>query len=222
MDRRIIQFVLALGALLGWAFPLQAETGYPPLRNGDLIFQTSTSAQSAAIRAATAHPFTHMGIIRIEGDDVFVIEAAAEVEETLLADWVNRGDSGQVAIYRDPGLSDEEATQILSAAAEYYGRPYDLFFSFDNEAIYCSELPFLAYREAGITIGRVQTLSELNFDNPLVRKLIEARWERHEACSAEKLDFEGCFALVLDQKMVTPASIAEDARFQRIFSDFPE
>ena len=38
---------------------------YQP-RNGDIIFQTSESAQSTAIQLATHSPYSHMGIVYVD------------------------------------------------------------------------------------------------------------------------------------------------------------
>ncbi|MES2984480.1 MAG: YiiX/YebB-like N1pC/P60 family cysteine hydrolase [Pseudomonadota bacterium] len=198
-----------------------ADSHYPALQDGDLIFQTSTSSQSTAILVATANRFTHMGMINMVGKDIVVIEAAGTVKETPLAQWVKRGLFERVAIYRDPALTPAQAKQIIAAAKGYYGKPYDLFFSFHNDAIYCSELPYLAYRKAGITIGTVQKIADLNFDNAPVRKLIARRWQRHAECQAKHYDFAQCYDYILHQELVTPASIAKDARFTKIYSNYP-
>lgn len=208
--------MLAAGSLYA-----TANGHYPPLQNGDLIFQTSTSSQSSAILVATADPFTHMGIIKNDGKSIVVIEAAGKVRETPLKDWVNRGVLKRVAIYRDPKLTPEQAKQVISSANAYYGKSYDIFFSFNNDTIYCSELPYLAYKNAGISIGKVQKISELNFDNALVKKLIKQRWKRHSECKAKKYDFEKCYEYILNQDLVTPASIAKDVQFERIYSNYP-
>jgi hypothetical protein len=61
--------------------------------------------------------------------------------------------------------SEGAAEQIVPAAGNMYGKPYDIFFSFNNDAIYCSELPYLAYRAAGISIGKIQKGADLHVDN---------------------------------------------------------
>jgi hypothetical protein len=208
-------------SLLGAASPLQADAPLPPLQNGDLVFQTSTSSQSAAILAATGSPFTHMGIIRLAANGVFVIEAAGTVTETPLADWIARGVQDRVAIYRDPALPPADAERVVTEALQYVGRPYDIFFSFGNDAIYCSELPYLAYRQVGISLGAVQTLADLNFDTPAVRALIADRWQRHSECTVQGLGFDDCYTYILTQDMVTPAAIANDPQLTLIYSDFP-
>jgi hypothetical protein len=209
--------VLAAGSL----YATTAEVKFPPLKNGDLVFQTSTSSQSSAIFVATGNSYTHMGIIKDGPSGSVVIEAAGDVRETPLQDWVNRGLLNRVALYRDEKLSDEQSQVILNSAKKYYGRAYDIFFSFNNQTIYCSELPYLAFGEAGIAIGRLQKVSDLNFDNALVKKIIEQRWQRHEECKAKNYDFEQCYDHILKQSLVTPASIAEDKQFARIFSNYP-
>lgn len=223
MKKRLFLASLAILLLLaaGSLYATTAEVKFPPLKNGDLVFQTSTSSQSSAIFVATGNSYTHMGIIKDGPSGFVVIEAAGVVRETPLRDWVNRGLLNRVALYRDEKLTDEQSQVILSSAEKYYGRAYDIFFSFNNQAIYCSELPYLAFGEAGIAIGRVQKVSDLNFDNALVKKIIEQRWQRHEECTAKNYDFAQCYDHILKQSLVTPASIAEDKQFARIYSNYP-
>ncbi len=194
---------------------------YPPLQDGDLIFQTSTSNQSTSILIATANLYTHMGIIKNDDKNIKVIEAAGAVKETPLEDWVNRGVLRRTAIYRDINLTKEQSKYIVSFAKNLYGKPYDIFFSFNNDSIYCSELPYLAYKEAGIFIGKIQKISDLNFDNYLIKKLIKQRWQRHSECKSNSYDFEQCYKYILNQDLVTPASIANDNKFKKIYSNYP-
>jgi hypothetical protein len=219
MQRRWFLALTVLAALP--PRPSVAEADYPPLRNGDLVFQHALSGQSAAVLAATGHPFTHMGMVRVDGDRVFVIEAVGPVVETPFAAWVAQGDAGHIAIYRDPRLDDPMAAAVVAAAQGYAGRPYDIFFAFDNAGIYCSELPYLAYGTVGITLGTVQTLGELNIDDAAVQALIAARWQDDPACAADGQDFDGCYALLMQRAMITPAAIAMDPQLQRLYTDFP-
>lgn len=161
-----------------------------------------------------------MGIIKIEGKSIRVIEAASVVKETPLNDWIGRGVLKRIAIYRDVGLTEEQTARILSAAKDLYGKPYDIFFSFNNDAIYCSELPYLAYSAAGISIGKIQKVSDLHFDNFVVKRLIRQRWQRHAECTSKQYDFERCYRHILQQDLITPASIANDAKFKKIYSNY--
>lgn len=191
------------------------------MKTGDLVFQTTNDSQSGAILVSTLSPYTHTGIIKNEDGKVIVIEAVGPVEETPFADWIEHGILNRIAIYRDPTLTEEQAKAIVAAAESFAGKPYDIFFSFNNDAIYCSELPYLAFKAAGIPIGTIQKIAELNFDNALVRKLISRRWQSDEECAAKRYDFEQCFAHILDRELVTPASIAADSKFKRIYSNYP-
>ena len=213
--------MLAAAALIVVLPDFQTRDSLPPLKDGDLVFQTSKSSQSGAVFAATASVFTHMGIVREQDGRILVIEAGPRVREMPFSAWAQRGVLARVAVYRDPTLAPEQAQRVLTAARALLGRPYDIFFAFDNDAIYCSELPYLAYKAAGIAIGRRQKVRDLHFDNALVRKLIAARWRNHPRCQAKDYDFERCFQTILDQEIVSPASIASDPRFKQIYSNYP-
>jgi Permuted papain-like amidase enzyme, YaeF/YiiX, C92 family len=221
MKKRLIlsAFVVLLTTSCLWA--TSAKVSFPPLKDGDIIFQTSTSRQSGAIFAATRNSFTHMGIIKVLNDSFVVIEASNVVKETGLDEWVNWGLLNRVAVYRDDDLTIEQTKSIFSSASKLYGKPYDVFFSFGDEAIYCSELPFLAYKNAGISIGKIQKVSELNFDNALVKRIIKQRWERYPDCKSKSYDFAQCYNHILNQSLITPASIANDTKFKQVYSNYP-
>lgn len=121
----------------------------PKLRNGDLIFQTSTSTQSRAIQLATHSSYSHCGMLFRRGNEWRVFEAVQPVSETSLAAWVARGKNGQFVVKR---LRDAEtvltpvALQRLRAAGEQYrGKNYDLYFGWSDDRIYCSELLWKMY-----------------------------------------------------------------------------
>jgi hypothetical protein len=193
----------------------------PPLQDGDLVFQTSTSSQAIPLLVATANPFTHMGLIAHDGGQTIVVEAARTVTATPVTDWIRRGFLRRVAIYRDANLTAEQRAKIVAAVKNLYGRPYDIFFSFNNDSIYCSELAYLAYKAAGIEIGRMQKVSELHFDNVFVKRLIQQRWQRDLECTSRHYNFEQCYDFILHQELVTPVSIANDSHFGRIYSNYP-
>ncbi|MEX1107993.1 MAG: YiiX/YebB-like N1pC/P60 family cysteine hydrolase [Dongiaceae bacterium] len=191
----------------------------PSLRDGDLIFQQLQGRQSVAILAATGSPLTHMGIIHIRDGEAFVIEAYRRVEETPLAEWIERGRAGHYALYRLEGISSEQIATALDAADARKGVPYDIFFRPDEAAIYCSELPRIAFAAAGISLGTEQPLGDLALDNEPVRSLFHERWQDHPDCAAESSP-DACWERIQSQPIITPASIADDARAELIFSNF--
>lgn len=222
---RVSALLLVIAALLvGWLRVTAATAdGLPPLKTGDLVFQTSRSNQSIAIMLASKSLYSHMGIVEVlPSGKMVVLEAIATVRETPLADWVARGGGGRLLIKRLDGLTDTQTNAIAAAARLHFGKPYDMFFMDGDDAIYCSELADLAFREgAGLAIGKSQRVAELDVDNIAARKLIAARWQKHPSCAkGQAANFEACHAILLEQKLVTPASIAEDGRFKTVFSNY--
>ena len=213
---RPFSLVLLVGALL--ARPAAAGE-LPPLRTGDLVFQTSRSSQSEAIGLATGSPYTHVGLVRVDGGATFVVEAASTVRVVPLEGWIARGEGGRVAILRDPGLTAEQRERPWKAARELRGRPYDPFFLFDEQRIYCSELVHRAYRTIGIELGEIERLGQLATGSEAVRVLLDARWSRHPGCrGASRL--ADCERTLLDQRLVTPAALARDPRLVVVHSSF--
>jgi hypothetical protein len=187
-------------------------------RSGDLIFQESRGSQSAAVLAATGSRFTHMGIVQIRGRTVTVIEAGAMVGETPLGRFVARGAGGRYAVYRIRGLKVIQWAVAQMAARMMYGKPYDLFFREGNDRIYCSELPVLAFKSAGIDLGRRERLGQLALNNAAVRQIFLQRWRLHPDCRG--LDERACWARIQNQRLVTPLSIARDPDVVRVYSNF--
>ncbi len=183
--------------------------GLPPLQNGDLIFHSSRSFQSAAIMQATGSPITHMGIINKTRFGPRVIEAHAVVRDLALTHWILHGRGGAFIIRRYPGLQPQQAKRIVKEAHAMEGRPYDLMFDLDNQRPYCSEFAFKLYANQGIRLGRLQKLGELNLSHPAVQKLLKRRAKRHPKCAGLN-DARACERLLLDQPLITPRSILED------------
>lgn len=209
--------LLAYGAYL---YTLDADD-MPPLKDGDLIFQTSWTDQSLAIGLATASPYIHGGIIRQAGSGFVVIEAAATVKETPLREWIGRGILGRFALYRHRDLNPGLASRLLEAAKAYYGRLYDHYFSFDNDTIYCSELIYLAFKDAGIAVDAPEKIAALYINNAMTKKLIEQRWEQYPSCKGKGFSFEQCYDVIMEQEIISPERIATDSHIERIFTNYP-
>jgi Permuted papain-like amidase enzyme, YaeF/YiiX, C92 family len=195
----------------------------PPLKNGDIIFQTSRSSQSSAILLASMSAYSHMGMIEIGLDGAAsVVEAVGPVKSTPLDDWIKRGLGGRIAIKRLASLTPNQSKAVLQAAHHYDGLPYDLFFLSTTDQIYCSELVRLAYGEsAAIEVGKNQKAKQLYLDNFAAKRLIARRWQKHPLCqSSETSTFEACYAQILEQELVTPDSIFNDPKLELIYSNY--
>ena len=197
---RAMRSPLALVILLFLVTRAGAAT---PLRDGDIIFHTSRSAQSAAIQRATHSPYSHMGVVLHRDGKPFVFEAIATVRYTPLADWVARGDSGRFIVRRlKHAPSPAELRKLRAAASVYEGKPYDLYFEWSDARIYCSELVWKMYREAlGIEIGALQKLREFDLSDPAVRAKMRERYGKN---------------IPLDERVISPGSMFDSSLLQTV------
>lgn len=152
-----------------------------PVRDGDLVFQTSRSAQSLAVQRATGSAYSHMGMIFLRQGQPWVFEAVATVRYTPLARWAARGVGGHLVVRR---LRDAEARldaagvgRLRLAASRFAGLPYDPAFAWSDERIYCSELVWKIYQRAlGVELGRLQPIREFRLDDEVVREKLRERY----------------------------------------------
>ncbi|MDV6169742.1 YiiX family permuted papain-like enzyme [Flavobacterium sp. DG1-102-2] len=151
------------------------------LQNGDLIFQTSQSAQSQAIQLATKSKYSHCGIIYKENGKYFVFEAIQPVQKTPLYDWIARGKDHRYVVKRlknaDEVLTESNLAKMKAVAQSMGGKDYDLYFEWSDDRIYCSELIWKIYREGiGIEIGKLQELKDFDLTNPAVKAKLKERY----------------------------------------------
>ena len=177
----------------------------PEVRDGDIVFQTSQSTQSAAIQAATRSPWSHVGLVLFRDGEPYVLEAIGPVKYTPLTAWVARGVGGECVVKR---LSDAHAMtpqaveKLREAARPLEGKPYDFTFEWSDDRIYCSELVWKIYdRALGIDIGELQPLRTLDLSSPAVRaKLDERRGDN----------------LPLDEPVMTPAAMFDSGALETV------
>jgi hypothetical protein len=122
-----------------------------------------------------------MGVIVKRPAGLFVLEAASTVRTTSLARWIAHGRDGRYVVKRlrdaELELTPEVVTKMSKLGATWLGRPYDLRFRWDDQALYCSELAYKLYeRGAGIRIGTLQRASEMNLDDERVQQAIKKRF----------------------------------------------
>ena len=217
MNRRLLLPFLLLTALAPTAYPrlhhrllryqshraAEATSAQiaPQLRDGDLIFHTSLSAQSRAIQLATHSVWSHCGIVYKEGGKWQVFEAVQPVKLTPLADWVARGQGGHFVTKR---LRDAEAVltpaalaRMKAAGQPMLGHNYDLYFGWSDDRIYCSELIWKVYeRGLGRRLGHLQHLRDFDLSNPAVQAKLQERYGNR---------------LPLNETVISPVSIFNSA-----------
>jgi len=189
---------LALSVVLMACCPLWASAA--DYATGDLIFQPSRSSQSLAIQQATHSRYSHMGMIVMRDGEAFVLEAAARVRYLPLADWMAQGERGHYVIkrlHRNGGLDATQQQQLIAVAEGFLGKPYDLYFAWSDDEIYCSELVWKIYqRGLHIEIGALQPLREFDLQAPAVNAKLRERYGDHPP---------------LDEWMISPAAMFDSA-----------
>ena len=147
-------------------------------KEGDIVFQTSRSSQSAAVQAATASPYSHMGIVLFQKAKPYVFEAVQPVKFTDLEKWLARGKAGHFVAKRlKSPLNAKDVEKLHVQARQYVGKPYDLTFEWTDERIYCSELVWKLYKQAAnLELAPLEKLGSFNLKSPAVRKKLTERY----------------------------------------------
>jgi len=160
------------------------------IKEGDVIFQKSHSAQSQALKLATGSSYTHCGILLRHDGGLQVFEAANAVRWTPLKEWIQRGIESHYVIMRlrtNKVLPPAAVECMRKSVGLYAGKPYDMLFQWSDDKMYCSELVWKLYKRcAGIELGRLQSFYDYNLDHKAVQALIRARYGR-ELPAAEKV-----------------------------------
>ncbi|WP_333794886.1 YiiX/YebB-like N1pC/P60 family cysteine hydrolase [Hyphomicrobium sp.] len=221
--RYAIRAFALLAAAVAAGLALATAEERPPLKTGDIVFQTTRTHASDAIMLASGTAYTHVGIVEVGKDgQARVIEAVGPVQAVALEAWISKGEGGRITVKRVKDLDEQQAKRAAKGARKYLGRPYDHYFYETRDQIYCSELVYAAFKEgAGIAVGREEKVRDLNIDTAAAQKLIRQRWTSHPLCKAKGArSFDACYGLILDQTLVTPASIARDPQLEMIYTSY--
>lgn len=179
------------------------------LKDGDIIFQTSLSAQSQAIQLATKSKYSHCGIIYKSGAEYFVFEAIQPVQITPLDKWITRGKNSHYVVKRlkdaDKTLTSSNLKKMKSAGEKLVGKNYDLYFEWSNDRIYCSELIWKIYKEGtGIEVGKLQKLNDFDLSNASVKAKLKERYGNN---------------IPKNEKVISPASIFDSKLLYTVISN---
>jgi uncharacterized protein YycO len=178
-----------------------APGNYEP-QTGDIVLQDLKSPSSEAIKLATNSPYSHCGLVSLEGDSAFVIEAVGPVRKIPLEQWTENGEGLYSVLRFKEGNNVDEAIRI---AEKYLGLPYDQMYLWGDDEFYCSELVYKAYsRGCGISLCDLRRFEEYNLE--LVKRAIIERFGE----------------VPVGQKVVTPEDLAHSPLLEIIYSNMKE
>ena len=198
-------FVLSLttnqALAMGRGKPSEPATPTPATKykEGDIIFIQSQTQQAAALRESTGSVWTHVGLLLLRSGKWVVAEAVGPLKETPIADFIARSKNKSYRIVRYKHFDPATMTSALKARLSKYNKPYDIYFEWTEERIYCSELTYHLMKDVtGFELGRIQKMKEMRLDGPLTQALIKKRLTD----TGRELDPE--------EIIVTPVSQLED------------
>lgn len=194
----LISLIVCLVVLLSSSSPAMARTMFPQIkvleaegseiRNGDIIFRKASGLGSQYIMSVdNESDYSHTGIVHKVGNRITIIHSAPE--QTLSAAGTREEPIESflhnvplAAIYRLREDSNGLADRTVSVAKTFIGVPFDVSLDMaDARSLYCTELVWLSYKEAGID------LLDGHYDNlnvPILGKgvyilpssLVNSRW----------------------------------------------
>lgn len=175
--KSILLFILLFISLTAYSHTKKTPLFDKSLQEGDLIFHRSQSSQSLAIAEATGSTWSHVGIIVKRNSNWYVFEARQGVEINSLTSFIDRGRNKEFKIFRFKAFDTaEEKRNLYSVLNKYFRKPYDIYFEFSEERIYCSELTYKVMLElTGQEVGIVNKMKDLRLDGPYVKELIKRR-----------------------------------------------
>lgn len=199
MIRRRIAFSLFAALALHFAPSAAAEQeqGEYHWQVGDVVFQSTNGEQAEAVRKATGSPFTHCGVVFEQGGEWKVLEASQPVKVTPVAEFRKRSLPGtfQVRRLKEP-LSPQAIALARAWGEKQVGLNYDPNFRWDDETLYCSELVWKIYKQAGVELCATRHFQDYALESEEVQAVIKKRYG-----SADKLPKE--------EPVVSPGDIAK-------------
>ncbi|KOY88044.1 peptidoglycan peptidase [bacterium 336/3] len=188
--------------------PIKQEN-FQKIKDRDIIFHVSLSGQGKAIQLATKSKYTHCGIIYEENGNFWVYEAIQPVQKTPLKEWIQRGDKQHYVIKRLKNASNVLIPEVLQKMKDYgktfQGKNYDIYFSWSDDRIYCSELVWkIYYKITGIQIGKLQKLREFDLTSSEVKQKMQERYGNN---------------IPFDEDVISPASIFHSKLLTTIISN---
>lgn len=166
-----------------------------PYQNGDLLFQDLDCGElcDAIEKVSPAlgnKRFSHVGLVYVVGDSIWVIEAIdKDVHLTRIHQFLQRqtdtAGNPKVVVGRLKKAYRKLNSRALGFALKQNGKPYDDAFIYDNGKYYCSELIYDAYKEANDGLPFFH-LYPMSFKDTETKKTFPA-WKKYYKDIGEKI-----------------------------------
>ncbi len=114
---------------------------------GDLLFSNLSCDEGLAIQTSTKSPFTHIGMVHIKDHKHYIIEAHGFVKLTPLSFWIDNCHN-KIAVGRVLREYASIAEVASCKALAFLGRPYNDYYEFTDQKLYCSSLIYYSFKLA--------------------------------------------------------------------------
>lgn len=122
------------------------------LKEGDIIFQSMNCDLCVAINAVTegfdGHDFSHLGLVHIQNDSIYVIEAAGKEVKLTPLEVFKTYTTETMYVGRLKRKFRKHIPKAIEFSMSKMGVPYDEAYLYDNGKYYCSELIYDAFLSA--------------------------------------------------------------------------
>lgn len=126
------------------------------LKTGDLLFQKMNCGDLCdAIHSVTegyqGNDFSHLGLVYIQNDSIFIIEAAGNAVRKVTLEQFSKNTKTTMYIGRVKNKYKKLIPEVIEFSLKQIGIPYDDDYLYDNGKYYCSELIYDAFLKANGT-----------------------------------------------------------------------
>lgn len=139
-------FILYLIPILSFSQKIELKTG-------DIIFQSMNCGPLCdAINQVTegykGHDFSHLGLVYIQNDSIYIIEAAGSAVQLTTLEKFKSYTNETMFVGRLKRKHRKLIPKAIDFSLNQIGVPYDDAYLYDNGSYYCSELIYDAFLNA--------------------------------------------------------------------------
>jgi hypothetical protein len=180
MKSVIIAFASISSLLLFGSLVFAPSKTQMAMHNGDILFINSTADNAMFMRKAAKFKFNHCGILVLTSQGPMILEVTPnKIVFTDYTDFLNKGNGTAItkrlknreSYNLDTSVAD--FIKIREAAQQYALKLSDKYLSWNDSALYSSELVWKFYKEVfGIELCEVETLNDFKLKDQQVNAVL--------------------------------------------------